>query len=303
MVLRHGTWVVPRPRTPTVADLESDSRLPLYEQPVLFGGSKPADDGPGTATVPFAEFLRLAGRRADCFLPIYHDEPIPTRVLLPFYLSDHTVCVRERRLAVMLRRPCAGGVVRTLVDSEPCSTDAADNEGLASLNGSSRLTALSPNLFAVTVRTDRNSVLVTPYAHVDGWRAWVDDRPVPVMRVNAAFVGIRVPPGAHELRVAYSSRMILPAYRVFAATVLALVLVTLARATRAPAWSRWLAAALVTTVGVVAEQRWERELQRRAARPVLLNNDYDGLLRTQLQRWDPRSIASTGTLTVRASTR
>jgi hypothetical protein len=288
MTLRHGTWVVPTPRTHTIGDLRAANHLPLYERPALFGGGRPPDEAPGTATVPFAEFRRLAGPNADCFLPVYRRRPKTARVLLPFYLSEHTVCLEGQRLEAVLGQECQDGVVRTLVESGPCGTPPSDNTGLASLNRDSRLTALSPNLFALSVRTDRESVLVTPYPFVPGWTAALDGQPVPTLRVNAAFVGVRVPPGPHEVRVAYESRMAVAAYRVFTATVWGLLLFLIARARRAPVWSRWLMAALVSAAALIGEREWQRELQLGGGRAVLLENDYDRLLTEQLRRWDPR---------------
>ena len=54
----------------------------------------------------------------------------------------------------------------------------------------------------VVVHTSANReallVLADPYAH--GWKAWVDNKPTPIVIANVAFRGVVVPQGEHDVR-------------------------------------------------------------------------------------------------------
>jgi len=43
-----------------------------------------------------------------------------------------------------------------------------------------------------------------------GWRAYVDDRAVPIYRVNMAFRAVQVDDGAHQVVFAYGPNWLLP---------------------------------------------------------------------------------------------
>ena len=55
-----------------------------------------------------------------------------------------------------------------------------------------------------SVTADRPSLFVTSYAWMDGWTATVDGKPVPVARTNALVLGVPVPAGTHEVRLAFT---------------------------------------------------------------------------------------------------
>jgi uncharacterized membrane protein YfhO len=54
------------------------------------------------------------------------------------------------------------------------------------------------------VTTAAPSLLVLAESYYPGWRAWVDDRQVPVYRADIAFRGVAVPAGAHTVRMQFS---------------------------------------------------------------------------------------------------
>lgn len=54
------------------------------------------------------------------------------------------------------------------------------------------------------VRADRPSLFVSSYAWMEGWRATVDGKRVPVVRANALVIGVPVPTGEHEVRIEFS---------------------------------------------------------------------------------------------------
>jgi hypothetical protein len=56
-----------------------------------------------------------------------------------------------------------------------------------------------------TVKTDQPMLLTLAQANYPGWRATVDDRPVPLWTANYAFQTLQVPAGQHEVRVVFRS--------------------------------------------------------------------------------------------------
>jgi len=111
----------------------------------------------------------------------------------------------------------------------------------------------------------------------------------------AAFVGVDVPPGQHQIELSYSSRAMVLAYRVTAGTAaLSASLITLFAGWR----KRRLAVALLSAIALsalalVAYQQWERTFVNRAAADFQLPNTYILLLRRQLGLW--RTLALPGT--------
>jgi hypothetical protein len=61
-----------------------------------------------------------------------------------------------------------------------------------------------PESLSLKVTTAAPSLLVLAESYYPGWRAWVDDRQVPVYRADIAFRGVAVPAGAHTVRMQFS---------------------------------------------------------------------------------------------------
>jgi uncharacterized membrane protein YfhO len=49
-------------------------------------------------------------------------------------------------------------------------------------------------------------VLVLLDSFERGWHAWVDGKRTPVLRADAAFLGVRLRPGTHQVRLEYRPR-------------------------------------------------------------------------------------------------
>jgi hypothetical protein len=60
------------------------------------------------------------------------------------------------------------------------------------------------NDFELQVNVTEPSVLVISQTDYPGWRAYVDDRPVPLTRANYAFPAIVAAPGSHRVRFSFS---------------------------------------------------------------------------------------------------
>lgn len=72
------------------------------------------------------------------------------------------------------------------------------------------------------VRADRTALLVVSETWDAGWRAEVDGRPAPVLRVNHAMRGVRLPPGEHVVRFAYRPLSVRAGAWISAAALMAL---------------------------------------------------------------------------------
>ena len=62
---------------------------------------------------------------------------------------------------------------------------------------------LAPGRWHVETSGARSALVVVAEAYFPGWRARVDGRPAPVLEADGAFLGVPVPPGDHEVTLAY----------------------------------------------------------------------------------------------------
>jgi hypothetical protein len=69
-----------------------------------------------------------------------------------------------------------------------------------------------------------SGVLVLHDSFERGWRSTVDGRPAPVVRADAAFLGVRLPAGSHRVRFEYHPRGLKEGLGIAAAGILGLVL-------------------------------------------------------------------------------
>ena len=56
-----------------------------------------------------------------------------------------------------------------------------------------------------TVNTSKNGILQITTSYSDGWKAYVDEKEVEVLKVNEAFIGINVEAGEHNVRFEYET--------------------------------------------------------------------------------------------------
>lgn len=82
-------------------------------------------------------------------------------------------------------------------------------------------------------RVARPSVVVLSMRHYPGWRAWIDGEEAPVRRVDGVLMGVDLPAGEHEVRLAFRPRWLL--LQVAIAIIAAFALAAIAsRRRRAP---------------------------------------------------------------------
>lgn len=101
-------------------------------------------------------------------------------------------------------RPQQPGIVefeRLRVRAVPMR-DYADRLGALRRNGMSDVRVGTDRLRG-TVRTSSRGVLYLSIPYSRGWSATLDGRPVPLMRVNTAFIGLLVPQGTSTLELRY----------------------------------------------------------------------------------------------------
>jgi hypothetical protein len=301
MVFRQGTWTQERPVTPTREDFRVAPHLPLYGEYPLQAINEAREEAEGTATMAYGRFVRAAKGRANCFLPILRNRP-GQGVLVPFYLTDRVECVpnQEAALARLLSGPSCSvePAVPGVLLTAPCPPIRA-REGrsagpeLAELNERNRIRFLTTNLLTLEVSTPREAILVTAFPDATAnWTGWMDGTPAPLLRVDGAFLGLRVPPGRHTLSLRYFSTRIVLGYRIAFATATALAAAALLRLAWAGSIRRdvrmALAAGLMAALGGVAlpaYHRWETRFEARARKEATLNNNYAHLLVQQLERW------------------
>ena len=123
--------------------------------------------------------------------------------------SEARALGEEATLAVIRKGRLPGGEtwepLRTaLVESEP----PAGTTGRAG-GGSAEVKRYEPNRVDVRTKADAPSVLVLSENHYPGWRAYLDGRPVGVLRVNYGLRGVFVPAGEHEVRFVYRPKSVL----------------------------------------------------------------------------------------------
>lgn len=99
----------------------------------------------------------------------------------------------------------------------------------------------TPHRITFTVEAAAPSLVVIAQCHYPCWNARVDDTPVPLWRANHAFQALEVPPGRHQVSLAYVDRAFQTGLVLSALTALGCVAVGAIRSRRS--------ARLATTVG------------------------------------------------------
>jgi len=61
------------------------------------------------------------------------------------------------------------------------------------------------NYIAGTVNADTNGILQITTSYSNGWKAYVDEKQVEVLKVNEAFIGIKLDKGNHNIRFEYET--------------------------------------------------------------------------------------------------
>ena len=89
--------------------------------------------------------------------------------------------------------------------------------------GSVRVRSRAPGRIALAVSAPGDAVLVVFNTFEKGWRATVDGKPQPVLAADAAFQGVRLMRGDHEVELRYRPRGLAAGIAAAAIGVLGLV--------------------------------------------------------------------------------
>jgi len=65
------------------------------------------------------------------------------------------------------------------------------------------VTPEGPNIIRGSVESRGESFVVFSEHYIPGWHCKIDGKKVPIYRTNAVLMGIKVPPGNHEIRLYY----------------------------------------------------------------------------------------------------
>ncbi|MEP6509017.1 MAG: YfhO family protein, partial [Gemmatimonadales bacterium] len=65
---------------------------------------------------------------------------------------------------------------------------------------SSTMKVSESDKIVVHTTTNRPALLVLADVYAHGWKAWVDDKPAPIVITNVAFRGVVIPEGQHDVR-------------------------------------------------------------------------------------------------------
>jgi hypothetical protein len=69
--------------------------------------------------------------------------------------------------------------------------------------GVARIAGEQPGLLEIETRARGQQLLVVSESFHDGWKAWIDDQPSPLLRAYGDFMACVVPPGPHRIRLSF----------------------------------------------------------------------------------------------------
>jgi hypothetical protein len=128
-------------------------------------------------------------------------------------VSGELVATEEQELAVIRSGKTPDGaawdpLATALVESStglnfPQSAQPSGQER------SANVIVAEPNRVEVRTAADTPSLLVLSANHYPGWRAFVDERPVEVVRVNYNQRGVALPAGNHDVRFVYQPKSVM----------------------------------------------------------------------------------------------
>ncbi len=297
LVMAHGTWLEARVPSPGREAFAAADQLPLYGEAPFYVTNAVREQQEGSATRAYTRFRKAALFQADCYLPVDVDRRASRGVLLPFYLSTSIIETASAEEALARLRAEGGcrhtkGIATLVTTGGPAAPPRrAPPRDQARANAANRLLVLQPNRVRLAVDSSEAAVLVTPFPdQTPYWSGSLDGNPAPLVLVDGAFLGMRVPPGRHVVDVRYFSTRMLLGLRVFLATAGLLVLagVWLIARRIQPARPAWGALGVTMAAGLclLAARSAEARYVERTQAEMLLPNHYAELLQQQLARWD-----------------
>jgi hypothetical protein len=90
-------------------------------------------------------------------------------------------------------------------------------------------TRRAPNGLTIDADIARQSTVVVSQVAWSGWRATIDDRPLPLVRAHHAFLQLTIPPGRHRVRLAYVPRAFVIGRAISLAAIALLIVIRVRR--------------------------------------------------------------------------
>ena len=111
---------------------------------------------------------------------------------------------RDADLAAALSDPAydPGGAV-LLDDAAGGALADGDEGGVSAADGEAVITQETPERITMRVSTTGPGYAVLADAYAPGWRATLDDRPVPILRADGLFRAVALPAGEHTVEMEY----------------------------------------------------------------------------------------------------
>lgn len=173
---------------------------------------KAALAGAGGLVLP-ASPSAARGGAPEFFVMRFH--PLPRAVVVP----EAVVVEPSRALEAVLDERLDPRRTAVLESGTAFGTDSRE----PSAAGTARVIERGPGRLKLEVRSEGESVLVVFNTFEKGWRATVDGKPQPVLAADAAFQGVRLPPGEHVVELEYHPRGLAAGIAAAAAGVLGIV--------------------------------------------------------------------------------
>jgi hypothetical protein len=141
--------------------------------------------------------------------------------------TGELVATEEQELAVIRSGKTPDGAawdpLATALVEASTGVDFTNANQLSMENRRAGVTVNEPNRVEVKTEAAAPSLLVLSANHYPGWRAFVDERPVEVVRVNYNQRGVALPAGEHVVRFVYQPKSLLVGLAISLLTLVALM--------------------------------------------------------------------------------
>jgi len=147
----------------------------------------------------------------DRFVPVFDDGSVqvfenPRALPLTHVVPCGGIEIQEfqRRAISRVNSPAFDHATMVILDEKiDCPVDRSSPAGSGAVGQPTELIGATFNTYTVRADAAVPSLLVYADTYYEGWRAFVDDREVPIVRANHAFKAVRVDPGQHVVRFVF----------------------------------------------------------------------------------------------------
>lgn len=147
----------------------------------------------------------------DRFVPVFDDgfvqvfenpRALPRAHVVP--CSGIEIQEFQRRAISRVNSPAFDHATMVILDEKiPCPVDRSAAASAGAVSQPTEVVQATFNTYVVRADVAVPSLLVYADTYYEGWRAFVDDREVPIVRANHAFKAVRVDPGQHLVRFVF----------------------------------------------------------------------------------------------------